>query len=75
MVVRLVAHGDLFLPEFLHPFVVDLYAAGNRRGRSLFPEDVAHVIQETGDRQHDRGWFQIVPAIQEKLGVLITLRG
>ncbi len=50
MVIRLVTHSDLLLPELPEPLTVDLDAAGNRRGWSLFPKDAAHVVEETGDR-------------------------
>ena len=38
-------------------------------------EDSAHVVEETGGGQHDGGRFQVVPAVQEKLGMAVALSG
>ncbi len=75
MVVWLVAQGDLLLPELLEPLAVNLDAAGDGRGGGHILEDTAHVVEEPGHGQHDRGWPHGVPAVQEKLGILIALVG
>ena len=73
MVVRLVAHGDLLFSEMPKPFAVDLDAARDRRSWRLLLKDTAHVVKQSSDGQHDRGWLQIVPAVQEELCVLVSL--
>ena len=73
MVVRLVAHGDLLFSDLLEPFAVDLNAAGDRRSWRLLLKNTAHVVKKSSDGQHDRGWLQIVPAVQEELCVLVSL--
>ena len=75
MIVRLMTHGDFLFPDSCHELPVNLDAPRNRRGRSLLLEDPAHVVEETGGGQHDRGWLQAVPAVQEELSASITLSG
>ena len=75
MVIGFVAHGDLLLPELRQPLSVDLDTTRDGRSWRLLLENTAHVMEQLGDGQHDQGRFQVIPAIQEKLSVLISLCG
>ena len=75
MIVWFVTSGDFLLPDFGHEFSVNLDAAGNGRGWCLVLEYPTHMVEEPSGGQHDRGRFQTVPAVQEKLSVPITLGG
>ena len=75
MIVRLVAHGDFLFSELYQPFSVDPDSARNSRDWHLLLEDTAHVMEQSAHGQHDRGRLQAVPAVQEKLSVLVTLSG
>lgn len=75
VVIRFVARCDFLFPDPCHELSVNLDAAVDGRGRCLILDDPAHVVEETCGGQHDRGWLQTVPAIQEELSVSITLSG
>ena len=38
-------------------------------------KDPAHVVEKPGDRQHHRGWAEIVSLLQKELSILISLGG
>lgn len=69
------AHGDFLFPDFCHELSINLDAAGNVRNWGALMEGPAHVVKEAGGDQHDGGWFQVVPAVQEKLGMAVALSG
>ena len=75
MVIRLVTHSDLLLSELRQPLSVDLDSAGDGERWYLVLKNMAHVMKQSSDRQHDRGRLQTVPAVQEKLSVFVALRG
>ncbi len=75
MVIRFVAHGDFFLSHLPKPLPDDLASARDRRSRSQILKAAAHRVKQPGDRQHDRGGFQVVPAIQKELSELVALGG
>ena len=74
MIVRFVTSGDFLLPDFSHELSVNLDTAGNGWGWYLVLEYPAHVMEKPGYGQHDRGWLQAIPAVQEEWRVLIPLR-
>ena len=45
------------------PLAVDPDAAGDRRSWGLILKDPAHVVEQPGNRQHERGRLQAVPAV------------
>lgn len=67
--------GDFLFPDSCHEISVDLDAAVDGRRRCLVLEDTAHVVEKTGGGQHDRGWLQTIPAVQEELSVVVALGG
>ena len=73
MIVRFVTSGNFLFPDFCHELTVNLDAAGNGRRWCLVLEYPTHVMEEPGGGQHDRGRFQTVPAVQEKLSIFIAL--
>ena len=75
VIVRLMTHGDFLFSDSCHELPVNLDAAVDGGRRCLVLEDPAHMVEETGGGQHDRGWLQTVPAVQEELSVSITLSG
>ena len=75
MIVRLVAYGVFLFPELRQPLSVDMDTTRDGRSWRLLLENTAHVMEQLGDGQHDQGRFQVIPAIQEKLSVLISLCG
>lgn len=66
-------HGDFLFPDSCHELPVNLDAAGNGWRRCLLLEDPAHVMEEPGGSQHDRGWLQAFPTIQKELSVVVAL--
>ena len=50
VIIRLVAEGDAFLPQLRQPLAVDLNAVGSG-SRGVVPEDIAHVVEQTGGGQ------------------------
>ena len=75
VIIRFVPQGNFLLSDFCHELPVGLNAAWNSERWCLFLEDPAHVVEETSDRQHDRGRFQAVPAAQKELSVAVALSG
>ena len=75
MIVRLVTHSDFLFSELRQPLSVDLDPARDSRDRYLLLEDVAHMVEQSAHGQHDRGRFQVIPAVQKKLSVLVSLCG
>ena len=75
MIVRLMTSGDFLFSDSCHELAVNVDAAGDGWGRRLLLEYPAHVMEKPGGGQHDRGWLQAIPAVQEKLSVSITLGG
>ena len=75
MVIRLVSHSDLLLSEFLKSLSVDLDTTRDSWNWRLLLENTTHVVEQSGDGQHDRGRLQVIPAVQEELSVLISLCG
>ncbi len=75
MIVRLMTRSDFLFPDFCHELPVNMDTAGGGWGRRLLLEYPAHVIEEPGGSQHDRGWLQTIPAVQEELSVSIALGG
>ena len=49
VVIRLVAHGDLLLLDLSPQLAVNVHRAGTRPGRSVVPEDISHVMEQTGN--------------------------
>mgnify|MGYP003235662719 CR=1 FL=1 len=66
MVIRLVAQSDTPRLEFLPVHSVCL---------AVVFEDPAHVVEQAGNCQHDRGRSNIIVPLQKELGVLISLSG
>ena len=54
IVVRFVTKGDALLPQPRQPLAVDLNAVGSG-SRGVIPENIAHVVEQPCDREHDRG--------------------
>ena len=75
MIIRFVTSGDFLFPDSCHELAVNLNATWNGRGRCLVLEYSTHVVEEPSSSQHDRGWLQAIPTVQEKLSVSITLGG
>ena len=75
MVIWLVPHGDFLLPDFDSQFSIYLLSHRSLRRYGVVLEYLAHVMEQMSDRQHDRRWFQIIPAIQKELSVLVSLCG
>ena len=75
VVIRLVTHSDLLLSELRQPLSVDLDSAGDGERWYLVLKNMAHVMKQSSERQHDRGRLQTVPAVQEKLSVFVALSG
>lgn len=74
MVIRLVAQSDTPRLEFLPALPVDAQtSAGSRQGAVL--KAPAHVVEQAGNCQHDRGRSNIIVPLQKELGVLISLSG
>ena len=73
MVVRLVALGDLLLPQLSEPLAVDLDAAGAGLGDGVVLEHPAHVIEQPRHRQHRVGRTLFLPVIQKVPGVFVPL--
>ena len=75
MIIRFVTSGDFLFPDSCHELTANLDVAGNGWGRRLLLEYPAHVMEKPGGGQHDRGWLQTVPEVQEELRVSIALGG
>lgn len=75
MVIRLVAHRNFLLLDLPPEFSIHLLAYWDGRRYRVVLEDPAHVVEQTGDRQHHRGWVEIVSLLQEELSILISLGG
>ena len=75
MVVRLMPQGDAQFLEFLHSLAVNVQPGLCRHSRCVIPEDIAHVVEQAGNCQHDRGRSNIIVPLQKELGVLISLSG
>ena len=72
MVVRLMSHGDLLLPD--SPPELTVHEADPRKGgRRLVPEYPAHVMEESGCVGQERRAPGIVHVVQKILSVLIPL--
>ena len=73
MVIRLVAHSNLFLLDLPPELSIHLltYWDGGRHGVVL--KDPAYVVEQLSDRQHHRGRAEIVSLLQEELSILISL--
>lgn len=70
MVVGLVSHGNLLLPDLLPQLVVnERDPAGWRRG--LLLKDIPHVVEKPGGAG-EQGW-RALRVVKEVLGVWITL--
>ena len=69
MVVRLVAHGDLFLPDFASELAVHSHPHPSGGRLTLLLEDAAHVVEERGGGGEDGS----VHPVQKKLCVLVAL--
>ena len=74
MVIRFVAHSDFLCLDFSSQFAVHLQASAGS-GQRVILEDPAHVVEQVGDRQHDRGWTEVILPFQEELCVLVSLSG
>ena len=68
-------HSNFLLSDFDSQFLIYPLSHLSLRRYRVIPEYLTHVVEQTSDRQHDRGWFQIIPAVQEELSVLVYLRG
>ena len=75
MVIRFVAHSNLLLLDLPPELSIHLltYWGGGRHGVVL--KDPAHVVEQAGNCQHDRGRSNIIVPLQKELGVLISLSG
>lgn len=61
----------MLLHELLPALPVDVQSgSGSREGVIL--KDPAHVIEQPGNRQHDRGRAEVAAPLQEELGILIA---
>ena len=74
MVIRLVAHSNALLHEFLPALSVDVQPS-SRPWEGVILKDPAHVIEQPGDRQHHRGRAEVVSLLQKELSILISLGG
>lgn len=73
MVIRLMAHGDLLFLDF--PPQLSVHPLSHRSGRRnrVFPEDLAHVVKQSGGGEQQVGPLGLVKVLQEELCVLISL--
>ena len=74
MVIRFVAHSEFLCLDFSSQFAVHLQA-GAGSGQRVILEDPAHVVEQVSDRQHNRGWTEVILPFQEELRVLVPLGG
>ena len=67
MIVRLVTEGDALLPQPRQPLAVDVDATDRWHSRGVVPENIAHVVEQSGGHQHDRRrtLFSTVNSIHE----------
>ncbi|MPN63844.1 hypothetical protein SDC9_211611 [bioreactor metagenome] len=63
----------LLLPEPAQELAVGALS-GRFQGRSVVRKHPAHVMQESGARQQDRGVFELVYMVKEKLRINVALR-
>ena len=75
MIVRLVSHSDFLFSELYQPLSVDLDTTRDSWNWRLLLENTTHLVEQSGDGQHDRGRLQVIPAVQEELSILISLCG
>ena len=73
MVIRLVTHGDLLLPDFLKQLAVRSVAAWRAGRHGVVLKDPAHVVEQFCGREQHIGTMVVMEVIQEELGVLISL--
>lgn len=75
VVIQPVPHGQLLLSELFHPLAVNVGLHGSGvTGQGGLPEGLGHTMKEPGGGEHHRGLAHGVPAVQEKLSVLVALR-
>ena len=76
MVVRLVAHGDLLLSDPGPQFSVYRRQSHRGLGRDgVLAEGLGQMVEQAGGGKHHVGLGQVVPAVQEELGVGVALVG
>lgn len=51
MIIRPMSKSNFLFPEFLEPLAVNLHTTWCRVRWGAVPEDVAHVVQESGGRE------------------------
>ena len=73
VVIRLVAHRNLLLLDLPPEFSIHLLAHWDGGRHRVGLEDPAHVVEQLSDRQHHRGWVEIVSLRQKELSILISL--
>ena len=73
MVIRLVAHGDLFLTDLLEQFTVCSVTARRAGRNGVVLKDPAHVVEQFGGREEHIRTVVVIEVIQKELGVLISL--
>ena len=73
MIICLVPHSNLLLSDFEPQLSINLLSCWGLRRNRVILEKFTYVVEQLSDRQHDRGRFQVIPAIQEELSVLVSL--
>ena len=71
MVIRFMAHGDLFLHKLLEPLAVDVYP--RRCGRRGASDDLGQTTQELGRTEEEGRIAILIHVIKKKLGILVVL--
>ena len=75
MIVLFVAMDETLLPQLLTALAVDVGEPRAALRQGVVLEDPAHVVEQAGNCQHDRGRSNIIVPLQKELGVLISLSG
>ena len=73
MVIRLVAKSNSLFPELPQPLAVDLHSSETGLWQGVVLKDISHVVEQSGHRQHDRRWLEVIQALQEELYVGVAL--
>ena len=73
MVIRLVAKSNSLFPELRQPLAVDLHSGETGLWQGVVLKDISHVVEQSGHRQHDRRWLEVIQALQEELYVGVAL--
>lgn len=73
MVVSLMTHGHTFLLQLSPKLLVHLHSRRSGLWKRVVLEDAAHVMEQSGGREHHRGCIQVILPVYKELRIVMPL--